>query len=51
MVAVDDEGKPKPVPPLRPGTEEERLRQRQAAVRKQLRQELEQRYQSVKAQG
>jgi hypothetical protein len=39
------------VPPLSPGTDEEKLRQKQAAVRKQLRQELEQRYRGVKAQG
>ena len=51
MVAVGDDGKPTAVPPLVPSTPEEVRRHQQAAVRKQLRQELEQRYQGVKAQG
>jgi acyl-CoA hydrolase len=51
MVAVDDNGKPAPVPPLAPSTEEELRRQQQAGVRKQLRQELEQRSRSMKTQG
>jgi acyl-CoA hydrolase len=32
-VALDDEGKPRPVPPLLAGTEEERQRQREAKLR------------------
>jgi acyl-CoA hydrolase len=43
MVAVDDDRKPVPVPPLRPFTPDERRRWDAAVVRKQLRQELEQR--------
>ncbi|WKB51381.1 acyl-CoA thioesterase [Eleftheria terrae] len=49
MVAVDDEGKPAAVPPLSPSTAEEVRRSEAAKVRKQLRQELEQRYQGLKA--
>lgn len=48
MVAVDDDGKPAPVPSLRPFTADEKRRFEAAKVRKQLRQELEQRYKDVK---
>ncbi|MEY2891373.1 MAG: hypothetical protein RJA98_1281 [Pseudomonadota bacterium] len=48
MVAVDDEGKPAPVPPLRPFTAEEKRRVEDAKVRRQLRQELEQRYREMR---
>ena len=41
MVALDDDGKPKPVPELRVLTEEEERRQRAAATRKRLRKEFE----------
>ncbi len=41
MVAVDDERKPTPVPPLQPVTPDERRRHAAAQVRKQLRKELE----------
>lgn len=51
MVAVDDEGKPTAVPPLRPFTADEKRRFEQAKVRKQLRQEQEARYQGIKAEG
>ncbi|AKJ32047.1 VdlD [Caldimonas brevitalea] len=51
MVAVDDEGKPTPVPPLQPTTPDEKRRNEAARVRKQLRQELEQRYQGIRSQG
>ena len=44
MVAVDDAGKPTPVAPLQPTTPDEKRRQAAARVRKQLREELAQRY-------
>lgn len=43
MVAVDDSGKPVPVPPLRPETEDERRRQAQARIRRDIRLERIQR--------
>ena len=43
MVAVDDERKPAPVPPLRPFSPDERRRHAAAVARKQLHRELEQR--------
>jgi acyl-CoA hydrolase len=43
MVAVDDERKPVPVPPLRPFTPDEKRRHAAALVRKQLRHEFGQR--------
>jgi len=51
MVAVDDERKPVPVPPLRPFTPEEKRRFEAAQLRKQLRQELEQRYNQIRTDG
>ena len=51
MVAVDDERKPAPVPPLRPFTADERRRFEAAKVRKQLRQEMEQRLQATRQDG
>ena len=51
MVAVDDDRKPVPVPPLRPFTPEEKRRCEAARLRKQLRQELEQRYNQIRADG
>lgn len=48
MVALDDERKPTAVPPLQPVTREERRRFAQAQQRRQLRQELEQRYQAIR---
>jgi acyl-CoA hydrolase len=48
MVAVDEDRKPAPVPPLRPFTPEEKRRFEQAKVRRALRQELEQRYQNMR---
>jgi acyl-CoA hydrolase len=44
MVAVDDDRKPVPVAPLRPFTPDEKRRFEAAVLRKQLRQELKQRY-------
>jgi acyl-CoA hydrolase len=43
MVAVDDDHKPVPVPPLRPFSPEEQRRHAAAIVRKELRQEFERR--------
>ena len=44
MVAVDTDGKPTPVPPLVPETAEEKRRHAAAVIRRQLRQEMEQRH-------
>ncbi len=44
MVAVDDEGRPTPVPPLQPETSDEKRRFAAAQIRRQLRQEMEQRH-------
>lgn len=49
MVAVDDAGKPTPVPPLQPATPDERRRQHEALQRKALRQELDARLRDLKA--
>lgn len=49
MVAVDDDRKPVPVPPLRPFTPDEKRRHAAAQVRRQLRQELNQRYEALHA--
>ncbi len=43
MVAVDDDRRPAPVPPLVPSTPDEQRRHAAAVVRKQLRREVEQR--------
>ena len=43
MVAVDDDGKPSDVPTLQPGTDDERRRFKAAQIRRELRQEMEQR--------
>lgn len=48
MVAVDDERKPVPVPPLRPFTPDERRRHAAAEIRKRIRQELEEKYSALK---
>lgn len=44
MVALDDDGQPTPVPPLQPVTDEQRRRYAQAQQRRQIREELAQRY-------
>ncbi|WP_090273462.1 acyl-CoA thioesterase [Halopseudomonas litoralis] len=49
MVAVDDSGKPTSVPPLEQVTSEQKRRFFQARQRRQIRRELEQRYQEMKA--
>jgi len=51
MVAVDDDSKPVPVPPLRPFTADERRRHAAAQVRKQLRQEFAQRTEALRQAG
>jgi acyl-CoA hydrolase len=48
MVAVDDEKRPIAVPPLKPRHPDAIRRHRAATVRKQLRQELEARYQAAR---
>lgn len=44
MVALDDEGRPSPVPALRPFSPDEKRRHQAAVARKQLRQEFEEKY-------
>jgi len=51
MVAVDDAGKPAKVPPLKPVSPDERRRYASAQLRRELRQELEQRYQQIRQPG
>lgn len=48
MVAVDEAGKPVPVPPLQPRSPDELRRYAAAKLRRQLRQELEQRFQDIR---
>ena len=48
MVAVDEDRKPITVPPLHPFTPEEKRRHRAALARKELRRELEQRYEALR---
>ena len=48
MVAVDDGGKPTAVPLLEPQTPDEKRRFKQAQQRRDLRQELERRYQEIR---
>jgi len=49
MVAVGDDGKPVAVPPLQPSTADEHRRHAAAKLRKQLRQEMEQRHRQMRA--
>lgn len=49
MVAVDDEHKPTAVPPLSPSTPDEVRRFKAAQLRRQLRQEFEQRFRAVQS--
>jgi acyl-CoA hydrolase len=49
MVGVDDDSKPTPVPPLTPSTPDEVRRFDAAKLRRQLRQELEQRFNAIHA--
>ncbi len=48
MVAVDDARKPVAVPPLAPGTPDERRRHAAAELRKQMRREAELRYAALR---
>jgi acyl-CoA hydrolase len=50
MVAVDDNAKPQPVTPLTPQTTEEIRRCNAAKLRRQLRQELDQRFKAIQAE-
>lgn len=47
MVAVDANGRPAPIPELQPDTADGLRRQRQAKQRRQIRDELQQRYQAL----
>ncbi len=47
MVAMDDEGRKKTVPPLVPGNEEERRRYHAAELRREMRRELESRHREI----
>jgi len=47
MVAVDGQGRPAPIPELQPDTPDGLRRQRQAKQRRQIREELQQRYQAL----
>ncbi|AYC34942.1 acyl-CoA thioesterase [Pseudomonas cavernae] len=51
MVALDDQGKPTPVPPLQPQSADERRRYSQAQQRRALRQELERRYRDIRGEA
>ena len=51
MVAVDDNRKPASVPPLEPESPDAKRRYIQAQQRRQLRQELEKRYQEIKEEA
>lgn len=48
MVAIDEAGQPAPVPALQPQSADEKRRFAQAQQRRQLRQELDARYQSIR---
>ncbi|KLI99426.1 acyl-CoA thioesterase [Luteimonas sp. FCS-9] len=48
MVAVDEDGRPVPVPPREPASAEERRRFEQGRQRREIRQELEQRYRAMR---
>ena len=51
MVAVDDNGQSQPVPALQPATADEQRRFAQAQQRRAIREELEQRYRLLNAEG
>lgn len=50
MVAVDDAGRPTPVPPLNPTTPDERRRYAAAELRKNMRREMQRRFAQIKAE-
>jgi len=47
MVAVDDDGRPTPVPPLQPASGDETRRYAAGQIRRQLRQDMEQRHREL----
>ena len=49
MVAVDDERKPVPVPPLQPSTPDEQRRHAAAELRREVRREMAQRFEALRA--
>lgn len=51
MVAVDEQGRPTAVPPLEPADDAARQRFEAAALRKQLRRELSQRFEAIHSAG
>ena len=51
LVAVDDERKPVPVPPLQPSTPDEKRRFEEAKLRKALRKETEARFAQLRSDG
>lgn len=51
MIAVDDAGKPTPVPPWQPGTPEEQRRHAAAVLRRTMRREMEQKFAATHAAG
>jgi len=48
MVAVDDERRPAPVPPLQPSTPDEQRRHAAAEVRREVRREMQQRFEALR---
>jgi acyl-CoA hydrolase len=48
MVAVDDDRKPMPVPPLKPSTPDERRRHAAAELRREVRREMAQRFEALR---
>lgn len=51
MIAVDDEGRPTPVPPLVPQTDDQKRRHAAAIARREMRRQLEAGFAAIKAQG
>jgi len=51
MVAVGEDGRPSAVPSLQPKTQDQKRRFAQAQQRRQIRQELEERYRAIKGDG
>jgi acyl-CoA hydrolase len=49
MIAVDDDGKPTPVPPLNPQTPDEHRRYAAAEVRRAMRREMEQKFSAIRS--
>lgn len=51
MVAVDDDGQPAAVPPLSPATPDERRRWAAAELRREMRREMQQRFDAIRLPG